>query len=297
MAGAPAQFGGSNCGPTTGVDTAVVGGAVGEAVIVPEEQAGEQTLPLIRPLPYTAGMGAHAYTNYPGPGSAGVAPADRRGLGGLSTTPSGQILAPQTGVPVSSMLYALTDDAGRAQFVAEALQSAATRSVTAPVVLLRANQTATVFVATEVVPLADMEAAFAARLASVQPGLGAAYVGALVRLVASVPASGIVRLLFEPATQAAQAMIEGSFLLDGATPSTALYLLTRSRQVQSSVLIPDRTTVILGGLRNNTTTVESTGIPLFGDLPVLGSFFRMHSQLDLRDDLVVLITPTIIDPP
>ena len=296
VAGSPASLGGSNCGSSTGVDTSVVGGAVGEAVIVPEGQAGEQTLPLIRALPFGALFGAQAYTNYPGPGSSGVAPADRRGLGALNPVPGGQILAPQTGIPVSSIIYALTDDAGRAQFIGEALLSAATRSVTVPEVRLRADQTATAFVGTESVPLAEMDAAFATRLAGVDAGLLTAELGVVVRYTASIPAAGIVGLVFEPALQAAQARIPGSFVFDGTTPSAAQLLVTRSRQIRSTVLVPDGATVVLGGLRNNSTMVSTTGIPLFGDLPVLGSYLRSHSQLDLRNDLVVLITPKIIGP-
>ncbi|MGE0192115.1 MAG: hypothetical protein AB7T63_08745 [Planctomycetota bacterium] len=295
MAGAPTNMGGTNCGPSTGVDANVVGGAMGEVVIVPEGHAGQQTLPLVRPLPFMQSVGAQVYTNYPGPGSFAIDLADRRGLGMLNPIPGGQIITPHTGVPASSIMYALTDGAGANQFISEAFEDAGTRQVVAPMLRSYFRQTATVFVPTETVAFADMDPQFAARGSQIHNALGTLEMGPVLRMTATVPASNIISLVLEPALQAAQATLPDPFDLDGTSASQAQLLITRSRQVSATVLVPDGATLILGGLRNNATMIETTGLPLFSDLPVLGSHVFANNQLNATDhDLIIMIRPTIL---
>ena len=41
--------------------------------------------------------------------------------------------------------------------------------------------------------------------------------------------------------------------------------------------------------------VDKTGIPFLADLPILGKLFGFSSQTENRRDLIILITPHIID--
>ena len=56
----------------------------------------------------------------------------------------------------------------------------------------------------------------------------------------------------------------------------------------------DGNTVIMGGLRDDATAVETTGLPILAKLPLIGTFLREHRQLDLRDDLLVMIRARIV---
>jgi pilus assembly protein CpaC len=52
----------------------------------------------------------------------------------------------------------------------------------------------------------------------------------------------------------------------------------------------------IAGLMNNTLTDNSTKIPLLGDLPVLGQFFRSKDARQNRTELLVLVSPKLILP-
>ena len=69
------------------------------------------------------------------------------------------------------------------------------------------------------------------------------------------------------------------------------------RQIQNTVLAQSQRTVVLGGLigTNSQTTVSK--VPLLGDIPGLGWFFKHRSVTDQKTNLLIFITPTIINNP
>ena len=55
-------------------------------------------------------------------------------------------------------------------------------------------------------------------------------------------------------------------------------------------------TMAIGGLISNDITRDVTKIPLLGDLPVIGQLFRSTSFTRGETELIILVTPTIVDP-
>ena len=82
------------------------------------------------------------------------------------------------------------------------------------------------------------------------------------------------------------------------TPITAQLPLprTRVRQVTTSAIVWDGQTVVLGGLISENVTRFKDKVPLLGDLPWLGKLFRSESSQTKKKNLVIFVTPTIIDP-
>ncbi|MDB6055797.1 MAG: Type and secretion system protein [Verrucomicrobiales bacterium] len=70
----------------------------------------------------------------------------------------------------------------------------------------------------------------------------------------------------------------------------------RIRQVTTSCIVWDGQTVVLGGLLSEDTQKLKDKIPMLGDLPFLGRFFRSESQNSIKKNLMIFVTPTIIDP-
>ena len=70
----------------------------------------------------------------------------------------------------------------------------------------------------------------------------------------------------------------------------------RVRQVVSTVNVWDGQTVVLGGLIADQVTSIKDKVPFLGDLPFLGRFFRSESKNTQKKNLVIFVTPTIIDP-
>lgn len=67
-----------------------------------------------------------------------------------------------------------------------------------------------------------------------------------------------------------------------------------SRRIDTQVLIPSGTTLVLGGLMSDQSSRGYTKVPLMGDVPVLGGLFRSKSKSQLMQNLIIFITPTIV---
>ena len=68
------------------------------------------------------------------------------------------------------------------------------------------------------------------------------------------------------------------------------------RQVVSTVNVWDGQTVVLGGLLSETVTTIKDQVPMLGDLPLIGRFFRSESKNTSKKNLLIFVTPRIIDP-
>lgn len=68
-----------------------------------------------------------------------------------------------------------------------------------------------------------------------------------------------------------------------------------TRRVQTYARIPNSTPLIIGGLisKNSDETVDKT--PILGDLPFLGSLFRAKRSTGARQEVIIVLTPYIID--
>ncbi len=69
----------------------------------------------------------------------------------------------------------------------------------------------------------------------------------------------------------------------------------QTQQADNQILVNDGETAVIGGLTVTEVTVTKSGIPFLVDLPILGKLFGFTSQIESRRDLLILITPHIID--
>ena len=58
-----------------------------------------------------------------------------------------------------------------------------------------------------------------------------------------------------------------------------------------------RSTAVIAGLTVTTVTKNRTGIPLLGRLPFIGNLFSFSTNSEHRQDLIILVTPRIMDDP
>lgn len=70
----------------------------------------------------------------------------------------------------------------------------------------------------------------------------------------------------------------------------------RVRQVTTSAIVWDGQTIVLGGLVSESVGRLKDKVPVLGDLPVVGRLFRSESNISQKKNLVIFVTPTIIDP-
>jgi len=69
----------------------------------------------------------------------------------------------------------------------------------------------------------------------------------------------------------------------------------QTQQADNQILVSDGETAVIGGLTVTSVTVTKTGIPFLVDLPLLGKLFGFSQEQEERRDLLILITPHIID--
>ena len=70
----------------------------------------------------------------------------------------------------------------------------------------------------------------------------------------------------------------------------------RVRQVVTSAVVWDGQTVFLGGLMAENVQKTKDKVPVLGDIPFLGRFFRSESSFTQKKNLAIFVTPKIIDP-
>jgi type II secretory pathway component GspD/PulD (secretin) len=66
------------------------------------------------------------------------------------------------------------------------------------------------------------------------------------------------------------------------------------RRMETKVMVPSGNTLVLGGLVQDDTRSANTKVPVLGDIPGLGRAFRSDSKSRQKNNLIVFITPTIV---
>lgn len=80
---------------------------------------------------------------------------------------------------------------------------------------------------------------------------------------------------------------------DESTRAIIPYVTTS--EAETTVLVKDNTTLILGGLMKDTITEYDEKVPFLGDIPVLGKLFSTKGKSKEKTELVILLTPHIIE--
>ncbi len=85
-----------------------------------------------------------------------------------------------------------------------------------------------------------------------------------------------------------------AFFPPGAT-QPVLSPIIDTRSLESNVLIKSGDTLAIGGLLQDEMVKSRTKVPLMGDVPVLGYLFQSRTNIRTKRNLLVFVTPTIID--
>jgi len=70
--------------------------------------------------------------------------------------------------------------------------------------------------------------------------------------------------------------------------------ITNKRSAETSVVVRNNETVVIGGLIRDDLTVTERKVPLLGDLPILGYLFRYQSRQKAKTNLILFLSPHII---
>jgi type IV pilus assembly protein PilQ len=82
---------------------------------------------------------------------------------------------------------------------------------------------------------------------------------------------------------------------DSVGQSTNAGFAIDTKHVQTQVLVENGGTIVIGGIYTQTQQTTVTKVPFFGDLPFFGVLFRNNSRSDNKTELLVFITPRIVE--
>lgn len=101
--------------------------------------------------------------------------------------------------------------------------------------------------------------------------------------------TGAIRLQVEPEVSSLD--FANGLVLNGFRIPTIL-----SRKTATEVELREGQTLAISGLVNNEIAESVTKIPILGDIPILGAFFRSTDAQQSRSELLVTVTPYIVQP-
>ena len=78
--------------------------------------------------------------------------------------------------------------------------------------------------------------------------------------------------------------------------NATMYTINK-REMNASISVPSRSTIVLGGLVQTDASELNSRIPILGSIPLLGALFRSSSKTRKRTELLVLITPYVLRTP
>ena len=109
-------------------------------------------------------------------------------------------------------------------------------------------------------------------------------------------------MIVQPQTSAVDSSSPGQLIAAGSsllgTASTPVYAPNINiRSADTVVITPNGQTVVIGGLIANSKSSGSSKVPFLGDIPILGQLFRTTSKAEARNELLMFLTPHIVDAP
>ena len=106
--------------------------------------------------------------------------------------------------------------------------------------------------------------------------------GIILRVIANVDRSGRIMLEIHPE-------VSTGAVSDDGIPSKS------TTQVTTNMLVPNGKTVFLSGLLQHQVNNTREGVPGLGDMAVIGGLFSNRAESIISTEIVVLITPTIVN--
>ena len=229
-------------------------------------------------LPITAPGGA-----FQQPAAAGS------GIGGMSVIPSGITGVPLSPVTAAGVLsgaapfgFLVSQLGGSVQMSLNALeQKGLARSLAEPNLVALSGDTAS-FLAGGQFPVPQANGLGTVSFAYQPYGVGLSFTPTVLR-------GGLINLVIKPEVSE----IDPTHTVTVAGTSVPGLI---TRKASTTLELRDGQSFMLGGLLQNQTTSAQDQLPWVGDVPVLGALFRSAQYQKNETDLVIVVTPHLVNP-
>ncbi len=113
--------------------------------------------------------------------------------------------------------------------------------------------------------------------------------GTILKVTPRISANNYVNLRVIPEVSTLDSV--ASKIVAGTRNEADIYAI---RKIETQVMIPSGNTLVLGGLVSDASRKGSTKVPILGDIPFLGLAFRNDKKERNQANLLIFITPTIV---
>ncbi len=108
--------------------------------------------------------------------------------------------------------------------------------------------------------------------------------GIILKVTPHINSSGLVKMELSQEVSGA-----------GSTAGAGGNLTISTRKVETSLVVSDGQTILLGGLMKSESDNSESGIPFLKNIPVLGNLFRSTDNKTTKTELIFLLTPHVVD--
>ncbi len=112
-------------------------------------------------------------------------------------------------------------------------------------------------------------------------------VGIQLSVTPTINSDGYIRMKVRPEISS----VVGSLI----TPSQNKIPIVDTSLAETTVLVKDGATIVIGGLRKDQKVSENEQVPFFSKIPLIGNLFKKKSTSDEQTELLILLTSHIID--
>jgi type IV pilus assembly protein PilQ len=117
-------------------------------------------------------------------------------------------------------------------------------------------------------------------------------VGVSLVVIPHVTRDGMVRLRVRP-----EFSVDAGDVTVGTGTTSFPQPQVDRREAESTLLLQNGQTMVLGGLRKKEISAQENKIPLLGDLPIIGFAFKSQGEESIFSEMVVFVTPWIAEQP
>jgi general secretion pathway protein D len=161
-----------------------------------------------------------------------------------------------------------------------------------PTILARNNQMATIQVGYQIpVPSSVTLSTYGS-----QTAIQWLSVGIILNVTPIITSDGMVEMIVAPQISSVDPALGQAI----GTSSNGVPITVPGIAIESAntvVVTPDGQTVVIGGLMKNSKSSTDSKIPILGDIPGLGAVFHHKTSSNVKQELIILLTPYVVRTP
>ena len=171
-----------------------------------------------------------------------------------------------------------------------------------PSILARDGQMAEIVVGQKIYLPSGVSYASVGTTGATVPTINGTYtdIGIILYVTPFIGENGLVEMILQPQNTAVDTSSPGQVITYGSSLISSAPVYAPNINVTSAntvVVTPNGQTIVIGGLISNTKSTADSKVPFLGDIPFLGQLFRSTAKADSKTELLMFLTPHVVDAP